>query len=350
MENITAIRIVSQQLNNPQLTNPNELVAWMGAMQAQDYEMSKWAVGIRLKSSTLADVEQALQQGTILRTHVMRPTWHLVAAQDIRWMVSLSAKRLRSVLNSYDKLLGITDTHNTQGFRLLEKTLADNRSMTRQELTQVFSREGLSSDSRHVGHYIMRAEVEGIVCSGVDKGKKPTYALLEERVPPQPELHREEALAMFALKYFQSHSPASLSDFVWWSGLSTTEARQAIKLADSELMVEKTPFGELYMHKAYSGVAKVGSVLHLLPAYDEYIISYKNRMPVIDLLHHPKAFSNNGFFRPTIMYNGRIVGCWTRPSGKNSRTIQTSFFEDEPAVSPQLLLKAERRYREFTGV
>ncbi len=344
---IKDIRTLSQQLSNPDFDNPKDLVSWMGAIQAQDYNMSKWAVGVRLKSATINQVEKALESGQILRTHVMRPTWHLVAAEDIRWMLKLSKERIKSANNSFSKDLGITESLYSKCERLMHKMLEGNKSLTKQEITSEFAKAKISVDTpRHTSHLIMRAEAEGTICSGVDKNKKPTYALLEERVPSVGELHKEEALAKLALAYFKSHSPASLQDFVWWSGLSITESKQAIGLISSELVTDKFESHNLYVHQSYNKKVKPDDVLHLLPSYDEYLISYKDRTTVMDAQHHSKAFNNFGIFQPVIMYRGEIVGNWRKSVKKGQINIETSFFE-QPPVDSQLIKQAEEKYKAF---
>lgn len=237
---LTDIRMRSQQLADPQFDDPKELVTWMGAMQAQDYRMAKWAVGVRLRSASLKTVNDALDRGRILRTHVMRPTWHFVAAEDIRWMVRLSARRIRSANESLGRThrLGFTEETYRRGSRQLEKMLCGGRNLTKAEVKVGLDRAGLPSEPAAVTRFLMRAETDGLVCSGPDRGGKPTYALLEERVPPMPELTKEESLARLADRYFRSHSPATAEDFAWWSGLSVTEVREAISLLGSALIKE----------------------------------------------------------------------------------------------------------------
>ena len=265
---IPNIRLQNQQLLNPLFCQPKELVSWLGAMQAQNYSMVKWAVGMRLKSATIQTVEEALRKGEILRTHVMRPTWHLVAAEDIRWMLKLSAQRIKSANDSFAKgyNLEITDELYAKSYNLLEKILCGNKSLTKQEIAEHFCCSGIlvEADNHRMTRFMVRAEQEGIVCSGEDKGGKYTYALLEERVPPVPEITKDEALARLARSYFRSHAPAVLQDFIWWSGLPVSEAKQAIYLIESELTAEQWNGQTWYVHEACRTRGKVSGRLHLL--------------------------------------------------------------------------------------
>lgn len=346
---IENIRMHSQQLASPDFEDPKALISWMGAVQAQDYQMSKWAVGSRLQSGTLQTVDEALKQGEILRTHVLRPTWHLVAAEDIRWMLKLSVGRIKSAYASYAKVLksDITAKQYGQFNDLVVSILEGNKSMTRQEIEAEVNQRGLKTEDRLIERLVGNAEIEGVICSGVDKGNKPTYALLDERAPQVAEIHKEEALARLASRYFRSHSPATLADFAWWSGLSLTEARQAIGLVKSELITDSD---NLFVHESYKGIASLqNDILHLLPSFDEYLISYKDRTAVLDLEHHPKAFNRFGTFYPVILHNGKVVGNWNKTAKKGQVVIETSFFDPKHQISKKLIETAENRYKSYIG-
>ncbi len=308
---IKSIRLRSQQLSRPAFDRPEEAVSWMGAVQAQHHAMSKWAVGIRLKAGGGEAVERALREGKILRTHVMRPTWHLVAAEDLRWMLKLSASRIRAANDSLARTHGLelTERFYARCNRLLEDMLRGHKSLTRQEIAQELERAGIPADAPRMTRLLMRAETEGIVCSGVDRDGTHTYALLEERVTPARELHREEALARLAEKYFRSHSPATLSDFVWWSGLPLTEARRAIGSLGARLVSLRFGVRELLVHESWKGTDNAaGHEVHFLPPYDEYLLGYKDRSDVLASEFRARAFNAWGVFYPVVSYGGRIVG------------------------------------------
>ena len=345
---IPTIRTLSQQLVNPKFTKPQDLVSWMGAIQAQDYNMCKWAVGARLASATITDVENALAKGEILRTHVMRPTWHLVTAEDIRWMLELCRKRIKAVCASRDKQLGIDEKLFYKTNNLIVKMLEGNNHLTRQEIAERLIKAGIATDTSRMVHFMYRAEAEGIVCSGVDKEKKQTYALIDERVKQAAKtLQKDEALALLANKYFQSHSPASIQDFTWWSGLSIFDSKYAINLISSNLCKER--FGDIifYIHKLYNEATKFLDSACLLPSFDEYLISYKDRTAVIDAQHQPKAFTNNGIFRPIVMYNGKIIGTWRKVVKKEMISIEISAFENKKEQKKEVLKKIESKYLLF---
>lgn len=319
----------------------------MGAIQAQDYPMAKWAVGARLQSGSLETVDEALKRGEILRTHVLRPTWHFVAAEDIRWMLKLSAGRIKSAYASYAKMLksDITEKQYSQFNDLVVKILEGNKSLTKQEIEAEINQRGVETEDGLIERLIGNSEIEGVICSGIDKGGKPTYALLDGRAPKVAEIHKEEALARLASRYFQSHSPATLADFSWWSGLSLTESRQAVGLIKSELITDSD---NLFVHESYKEVAPLQSdILHLLPSFDEYLISYKDRTAVLDLEHHPKAFNRFGTFYPGILHNGKVIGNWSKTVKKGHTTIETSFFDPKHRIAKELIVEAKNRYKSF---
>ncbi len=229
------------------------------------------------------------------------------------------------------------------------KILEGYKSLTKQEVTAELQKSGILPTKDHANLFLTWGEVEGIVCSGIDKGKKTTYALLDERIPPTRELCREEALARLASRYFQSHSPAQLQDFVWWSGLTATECRIAINLIKTELMTETFDSREYFIHQSWKRKNESEPVLRLLPAFDEYLISYKNRTDVLPLEHHPKAFNRFGTFYPVILYNGKIIGNWSRSIKKNSIQIEMDFFEKKPRIPMKLIRQAEAQINAFYG-
>ena len=180
---LTDIRLLSHQLAKPRFRSPKELVAWMGAVQAQEYTMAKWAVGTRLKSSSLRVVDDALAKGEILRTHILRPTWHFIAAEDIRWMLQLSGGRIRTAFDSYarSRKMEITESFYTKGCRLLEQLLGGNKSLTKQELMDGFGRAGVETDNHLIHYFLVRAETDGLVCSGCSL---PSWGLQVARISP----------------------------------------------------------------------------------------------------------------------------------------------------------------------
>jgi len=333
MSKITDIRLISQQLSGGKLQTPKDIVSWMGAMQAQDFNMVKLAVAMRLPECTEKIVEEAFNKGDILRTHLMRPTWHLVAPENIRWMISLSAAKIKSLSKSRDRELEITEELYSKSNHVVAKALEGNKHLTREALGIELEKANIAVNPSRLVHFVMRAELDGIVCSGALQGKKQTYALLDERVPATKTLSRDEAIAKLAKIYFTSHCPATLPDFVWWSGLTQTEAKKGLETVKQDFITEKIAGNEYLIANEFAGVANIGKTVFFLPAFDEYIISYRDRTAALSPEHHSKAISSQGVFHPTIVVNGIVVGLWKKSTSKTQPI--TEFFSVNSGFSEQ---------------
>lgn len=339
-------RLASQHIGGTTFTAVPELVNWMGALQAQDYAMAKWAVGVRVPRATDTSVEAALNSGAILRTHMLRPTWHLVAAEDVHWMLALTAPHIKASQNARHTELELTPAVLKKTYGLLEKNLRDGNHLTREELNGVFERAKISLGDNRAAHLLLCAELEGLIASGVTKGGKPTYALLEERVPKPKPLAKDEALAALVSRYFASHGPATLADFGWWSGLPVGEARKALEMAKPKLISEAV--GEqTYWFTAASKMP--ANSAYLLPAYDEFIISYKDRSASLTFEQQKKAVSDNGIFRPMVVVNGEVIGIWKRIVKKNTVQVEAEYFAKPNKVTLSLIENAAEKYGEFLG-
>jgi hypothetical protein len=259
----------------------------MGAIQAQDYRMAKWAVGCRTASTDATQIEAALNRGDILRTHLLRPTWHFVSSKDLRWMLSLTADRIRTANESFARGTDAEFTPRllSRSLELLQKTLEGNKHRTKEEIGEALNQRGIPLSQYALRHLLMRAETDGIVCSGADKKGTATYALLDERAPRGEEPSREEALARLARIYFRSYSPATLADFTWWSGLTATEARRAVASIAEALSTEHFVDRDFFVFRNAAAAAPPCDTTHLLPAYDQYLIGYKDRSDVLAKEH-----------------------------------------------------------------
>lgn len=344
--------IVLRRLNNQQIASPTfqtavDLVRWMGAMQAQDLPMVKWAVGVRLPDATQQLVETALNKGDILRTHLLRPTWHLVATDDIWWLLELSAPQIKTSLGSRHRELELSDETVNRGLAVIEKALSDRQNLTRNQLIAELERANVATDANRGYHMLVLAELEGLICSGVPAGKQNTYTLLAERVPKRSSLNREEALAKLAKRYFTSHGPAALPDFVWWSGLSVGDARRGLEMVQSDL-VSETIDSETYWFSDQTFTPPSGQALvYLLPAFDEFIISYRDRSAALPHENFNKVVSNNGIFRPMIVVDGQVVGIWKRAIKKKQVVVEASLFVGVDDHTRNLIEEAAGQFGEF---
>ncbi|MDL2320129.1 winged helix DNA-binding domain-containing protein [Alistipes sp. OttesenSCG-928-B03] len=345
---IETLRTYGHQLADKGFDDAQALVAYMGAVQGQDIDMSKWAVGMRMKQPALSSVREAIDSGRIIRTHILRPTWHLVSADDIRWMLDLCGKRLRSAyMGSWGKHWDVDEKKYSQFRDAATGMLAGTDGLTIQELLAVLNEAGHNWGMEQVKTMLCVGEAEGLVCNGREKGCKHTFALLDERVPATSAITKEEALSLLALKYFRSHSPASLEDFVWWSGLSGTEAKTAIGSIERELITDRYKGLKLFVHESCTRDCRPDDEVHLLPPYDEYLIAYRDRTHVLEPKYTSKAHNNYGIFHPVISYKGRIAGNWKKAAKKGGVEIETTFFTKSAAPGKRKLQAAIDRYTDF---
>lgn len=306
-------RLRHQRLTGPPLGSPADVVRWLGAVQAQDYPGAKWALALRTRDASSDALDRAFNEGAFLRTHVLRPTWHLVAPEDIRWMLALSAPRIKRALASYDRKLELDGPTLARAHTLLVDALRDGRPRTRSELADTLATGGIEARSSRLAHLVMHAELDGLVCSGPLRGKQHTYVLFDTRVPAAPPRPREESLAALAQRYFASHGPATAHDFAWWAGLTVSDARQALHLLGPD--VERTALGsKTYWTTATAPLPKaVEPTLHLLPNYDEFVGAYRDKAPSV----YPGAMGvldgwGTGRTPHLIVRDGLIVGGWRR--------------------------------------
>src|SRR5262245_47802820 len=224
-------RLSNQRLAGKAHRLPEEVVAWQGAVQAQEYPAARWGLALRTsKGTTDAEVARAVDEGRILRTHVLRPTWHFVTADDIRWMLDLTAPRVRQRMAIYARNQGLESATVSRSLAIFERALGDGQHLIRAELGAHLARAGISAKGIRLALLTMFAELEGLICSGAYRAKQLTYASLAERAPNARVLPRDEALAELTLRYFRSHGPATARDFVWWSGLTAVDAKRGLEM------------------------------------------------------------------------------------------------------------------------
>lgn len=344
---IARLRLVNQLVGSGDRP-AGAVTAAMAALQAQNYNMCLWTIGIR-SGLSLAEVEQAFARGEILRTHLLRPTWHMVSAHDIRWLLSLSAPQIKATMKSRWKELELDEATCVKSTAIIEKALSGGRHQTREQLMQMLEQAGISAEGQRAAHLMVYAELEQVVCSGVPSGKQQTYALLAERAPATKEPDRAEALAELAWRYFSSRGPATLQDFVWWSGLTITDARIGLEAARSRLASERIAGQEYFRKDGMPGTANKQPA-YLLPAFDELIIAYKDRTATLPHQHFSKAVSNNGIFWPVILYNGQVTGTWKRTLKKDKVVVEPQYFNPPAQTALSAVQRAARQYAGFLGL
>lgn len=274
-------RMRNQRLVGAPLPTPADVVGWFGAVQAQEYAGAKWAVAQRTRGATEGDVEGAVRDGAIVRTHVLRETWHFVLPRDVRWMLALTAPRIKQTMSYYDRQFGLDRRTVERGKDAIARALSGGHQLTRGELSAVLARIKIEATGHRLGRLVMHAELDAVICSGARRGKQFTYALLDERCPPTPPIARDEALGELAGRYFASHGPALLADFAWWSGLGMADARRAIAIAEPGLSSRSHDDQTCWFVEPVSA-PRGQPPIHLLPRFDEYLVAYRRRDDVVD--------------------------------------------------------------------
>jgi hypothetical protein len=331
-------RLANQQIARPKYRTPREMVAWLGAMQAQDYLGALWAIGLRLPNVAEADVEQAIATRTIVRTWPLRGTLHFLAPRVIA-----SGRRRQQQLELDDRTIARIRT-------LFVRALQGGKQLTRDEMYALLESARISSAGQRGYHILWRLAHEGTICCGARKGKQPTFTLIDEWVPNAKSLKRDEALAELTRRYFTGHGPATLRDFVWWSGLKVSDAMAGLDMVTSTLIKETDSKNTYWMSPMTLASLDVPAKAYLLPGFDEYMLGYKDRTAALDRRHAEKiAPENNGRFMSTMIFNGRVVGTWKRVLNQRAVVLTMEPFTALKKAERQAFAAAAERYGEFIG-
>jgi hypothetical protein len=344
---IARLRLANQQITAHTNMSPQQVVAALGAMQAQDYRSALWAVGLRLSEASEADIERAVAGGAIVRTWAMRGTLHFLASADVRWILGLLAPRIMAGSAYRRRQLEIDDLTLARSRDLFADALFHGRLLARDESMNLLEGAGIKTTGQRGIHILRQLSLEGLLCQATVRGRQPTFALLDEWVPEAETMDREDALAELACRYFGSHGPATLRDFVWWSGLTAADAKAGIELAKTRLAREKADDAVYWMPAKSSASQQVAPVVCLLPGFDEYILGYADREIAMDAVAFQRIVpGGNGVFRPTIVVDGRVVGTW-RLGNKTSASPVIDLFSSLDAAASHSLTKALRDYEGF---
>ena len=330
-QDIAHRRLFSQQIAGKDFTEPAELVRWMGCIRAEDHAGAKWAVGSRVTGSTEKDIEQALHQGRILRTHVLQPAWHFISPEDIRWMLALTAPPLKAFNKEIYHALGIDPAVLRKSKRVIARALEDGQ-MTRSQLWEVLKKEHIHVDDLRMGWLLMDAELDGLICSGRMEGRQPAYVLLDQRAPPIKQREKEENIAELARRYFLSRGPATIRDFMGWSGLRPADVRTGMEL-NKQWLTSEVFNGEVYWFDASGASINRNDSLFLLPALDEWAIAY----------------AGNSLFKPVVIIDGQTGGTWTHVKGKGTVTVEVVTPLRRDRVLQAAIRREAERYSLFLG-
>ena len=347
--NVGVARLANQLVSRQRFTDPADVVRWLGAVQAQDYLGGLWAIGLRTKAATEATVEAAVARREIVRTWPMRGTLHFVAAADARWMTQLLTPRVIASAGSRHRQLGLDAATFMKSARLAEQTLQGGRVVRRDRLYEVWNAAGIATHEARGLHLLGVLAQTGVICFGPREGKQHTFTLLEEWLPPARPLHRDEALGELARRYFTSHGPATIQDFVWWSGLKVTEARAGLDSVASELEHEEDE-GRTLWFKRTRGAGTRSNVAYLLPAWDEYTVAYRDRNDVLESKDRLRVNAGGGILKPVIVLGSVVVGTWQRTLAKSAVIVKPTLFRRATRSERQAIAGAVDRYARFLGL
>ncbi len=346
---LVATRLQLQGLCRP-FQDPCSALQSMTAMQSQDLSMSIRALSLRSGCATANAVEQAFNAGHILRTHLLRPTWHLVMAKDLHWLLDLSADKILRQMRAHLKELELSPKVLSKARNIIQKRLEDLGSASREELMWALQSNGIATENNRGSLILMEAEMRRLLCSGPLVKRKQSYALIDQRAGKSTEgMTREEAMARLALRYYASHGPASVQDFSWWSGLNEGEASRASAAVSQQLQELRCKEDDTfyYCSKDSEIFDSAPRTTLLLPAYDELVIAYRDRQALVPANRQGHCISTNGIFYPLILHNAKVLGRWKSQSKAKSVGLQFEYFsgvlEDLSSAEQKRLAQALER-------
>jgi DNA glycosylase AlkZ-like len=327
-----ASHLMSERLRNQRLTRTTfrtatDVVAWLGAAQSQDYAGAKWGLGQRAIGLTDALVERAFNEGAILRTHVLRPTWHFVSPDDLRWLMTLSGPRVSARCATYYRNLELDAGLLTRSRKVFERTLEGGNQLTRLELQNALARAKIAVTGVRLAFVVMSAELDSVICSGARRGKQFTYALFDERVPARKPLTRDEAVAALTARFFTSHGPATIKDLVWWSGLTVKDARDGIAMVTPALAKQDVGDRTYWFVPSKTSTPPASRTGFLLPNYDEYLVAYKDRDAGVSAVVAQRMVEGqfDAYAHPLVV-DGKLAGTWRRDvTARSARVIVLPF-------------------------
>lgn len=350
VRDITHQRLLNQQIHQPRFKTPGELVGWLGMVQAQDYLGALWALGLRLPGTGEADIERALSGRSIVRTWPARGTLHFAAAEDVRWLLALLSPGMLKRRERRHRELGLDEADFAHSHKVLGSALQGGRQLDRQALYAVLEEAGISTAGQRGIHILGRLALDGLLCFGARQGKQHTFTLLDEWLPPAEPLPRESALAELARRYFTSRGPAALQDFIWWSGLAAAEARQAVELVGAQLERDTVDGQAVWFAAPNLAAGGENPGAYLLPAFDEYLVAYRDRSAVLPERYEKHANAGGGILNPTLVLDGQVVGTWKRSLKKERVLIEADLFGELTLAEKHRLELAAAGYGRFLGL
>jgi hypothetical protein len=350
-QSVARWRMRAVRLSGARFDAPEAVVGWLGAVQSQDYGPAKWSVGQRTAGVGDADVDRAFADGAILRTHVLRPTWHFVLPAEIRWMLELTAPRVHALSAYYYRQLGLDEEVLQKATALLVGALRGGNQLTRRELAAVIEGAGIATRGFRFAYILMNAELNGVICSGALQGRQHTYALLEERAPQAASLDRDEALAALTLRYFTGHGPATEKDLRWWSSLTAADVARGLELVGPRLQREVVDGVTYWFAEPPPPLEAAAPTVHLLQGYDEYIVGYSESKYLLDVAGTARARTKDrAVFNHVVILDSQVAGHWKRTLKRGSVTIEAALYAPFDDAQAAALQAAADRHGEFLGL
>ena len=325
---------------------PEDVVSWLGAVQSQDYPGAGWALAQRTPGVLEARVHEAFDTGRILRTHVLRPTWHFVAAADLRWILALSGPRVHVSNGSVYRLVELDARTLARAHKILARALAGRNWQTRTELAAALERGGIRASGLRLAYIVMHAELEALICSGPRRGKQFTYALLDDRVSPARPLDRDTAVVELARRYLRGHGPATARDFSWWSGLTLRDANAAFAAIDGELVREVAGGLTYWFAPGRRPAPRRAPIARLLPNYDEYLIAHRDRALVLG----DRRLGRKDRFPYHLILDGRVAGSWRPRTGARELVVEVATYSRPSSAGTAAIAAEAARYGRFRGL
>jgi hypothetical protein len=346
---IIRLRLLNQHISSLKFTSPMEAVKWMGAVQAQDYLGSLWAVGLRVQNSTEKSIEQSFADRKIIRTWPMRGTLHFVAASYARWMLGLLSRRLIAFTSGREKRVGLNSDILDRCRDIFINAMQGGKQLQRDDMYKLLEENGIPTGNFAGIHVLARMSYDCVICFGPRNGKQHTFVLFDEWVPASKSMTHDEALSELTLRYFTSHGPATIQDFAWWTGMTLTEARLGLEMVKPQLDHLEMEDQVYWLNKIMPEFKDNPKTISLLPAFDEYLVSYKDRSAAIEMKYRKQVYTNNGIFNPSILTNGVVTGSWKRTLKKEKVFIQPTFFVEPDKSQNDELEETFKEYCKFLG-
>ncbi|TGM95502.1 winged helix DNA-binding domain-containing protein [Leptospira dzoumogneensis] len=349
--NIALTRLKHLNVLGSQYSSPEKLVEVLVAIQGQDYAASKWAVGLRIPDLNEEDIESAFLDKKIVRSWPLRGTLHVVSSKDIYWLLDLLGPPTISKYAAHYKKIELDPKVLKKCYSILSKNLSNQNFLTRKEISSILEKSGIITNTTRLSHILQRAGLEGLICFGPRRDKDFTYALIEEWIPGVKNVKKpkEEALYEITKKYFDTRAPATLADFVWWSGLNVKDAKTGIESFSSKLNSFQKDDQTYYIPKKTELVDKGSDTLFLLPAFDEFLLAYTDRRDCMDPPPKRLLTPADDLFRPILVINGWVSGIWQRELKKEDIILKVNPYKPLNANLKKKLKKAAEEYAKFLG-